>query len=63
MGAIIGKKAVKVKEIQKLSNCRISAEQGLLLDSTERKMNMIGDSESIRIAVLMVILLKIQRLD
>ena len=63
MGAIIGKKAIKVKEIQKLSNCRISAEQGLLLDSTERKMNMIGDSESIRIAVLMVILLKIQRLD
>lgn len=54
MGAIIGKGAVKVKEIQKLSNCRISAEQGLLLDSTERKMNVIGDPDCIRAAVVMV---------
>lgn len=54
MGAIIGKGAVKVKEIQKMSNCRISAEQGLLFDSTERKMNVIGDADCIRVAIAMV---------
>jgi hypothetical protein len=54
MGAIIGKKAVKVKEIQNLSNSRVSAEQGLLIDSTERKMNVTGDADSIRAAVVLV---------
>jgi predicted RNA-binding protein YlqC (UPF0109 family) len=54
MGAIIGKKAVKVKEIQTLSNSRVSAEQGLLIDSTERKMNVTGDADSIRAAVALV---------
>ena len=63
MGAIIGKGAVKVKEIQKLSGCRISAEQGLLLNSTERKMNVIGDPDAIRVAVVMVYVIVILQKD
>ena len=54
VGAIIGKKAVKVKEIQQLSNARVSAEQGLLIDSTERKINISGDANSIRAAIVLV---------
>ncbi len=54
VGAIIGKKAVKVKEIQQLSNARVSAEQGLLIDSTERKINISGDANTIRAAVVLV---------
>jgi heterogeneous nuclear rnp K-like protein 2 len=54
MGAIIGKQAIKVKEIQAASNARVSASEGMLPDSTERKLTIIGNSEAIRKAVLMV---------
>ena len=54
MGSIIGKKASKIQEIQTVTQARISAIEGMLPHSTDRKLNIIGNVESIKASILLV---------
>lgn len=57
MGSVIGKQAAKIKEIQKTTGARLSAMEGLLPDSTERKLSVIGIAESLEGAIKEVCIL------
>lgn len=51
MGTIIGRQGVKIKQIQDVSGARMVAQKEMLPQSTERIVEVQGDSSAIRLAI------------
>lgn len=52
MGTVIGRQGLKIKHIQDISGARMVASKDMLLQSTERVVEVQGTTEAIRVAVL-----------
>ncbi|KAH7100313.1 hypothetical protein BKA62DRAFT_620213 [Auriculariales sp. MPI-PUGE-AT-0066] len=64
MGSVIGKGGVKIKEIQDQSGAQLKASEGVLPNSTERILNIVGVADAIHIATYHVgnVLLEAQKI-
>eukprot|EP00179_Madagascaria_erythrocladioides_P001941 CAMPEP_0198308630 /NCGR_PEP_ID=MMETSP1450-20131203/1235_1 /TAXON_ID=753684 ORGANISM="Madagascaria erythrocladiodes, Strain CCMP3234" /NCGR_SAMPLE_ID=MMETSP1450 /ASSEMBLY_ACC=CAM_ASM_001115 /LENGTH=356 /DNA_ID=CAMNT_0044011315 /DNA_START=87 /DNA_END=1157 /DNA_ORIENTATION=- len=51
MGSVIGRQGIKIKLIQEMSGCHMTATKDMLPESTERVVEVRGVPESIRLAV------------